>query len=583
MDTNPSYASRSTTRAARLVLCGALVAALGAAGCGPSDGGAEAVDTWTASSDGGLSDGAETGTERDGSEEDAGDAGDVEGDEPGLVPTSEGPVRGTRTEGGEIWSFRGIPYAKPPTGDLRWRAPRDPEPRDSVFEADAYGPACPQSTSGSSVSDPGPTDEDCLTLNVWTPEPDPSGDRPVMVWLHGGGFIQGSSRVSYPGGTDLYAGGNLAEQDVVIVTLNYRLGPLGFLAHSDLVGEDSAYGAAGNYGFLDQVAALEWVRDNIEAFGGNPDDVTLFGESAGAISACGHLAAQRSRGLFDRVVMQSGSCPLYLRHLDEKQGETVSALDQGERIARKLGCEGEGISCLRSKSTEEIFDAISPTIGRFGDGEQFGPIVDGEVFQQTFWESMENGDVADVPLLAGTNADEGTLFAQSYRGYTEQQYRDWVNDNFSNRAEGVLNEYPPSDYSEPWRAIAAIIGDTFFTCPTRWALRAHVAHGHRAFGYLFSHVTPYGSRNNLGSFHGSELTFVFGNFIRGTVPQSEIALSNRMQSYWTQFATEGDPGSEDDLDWPNYSLADDQLLEFQTPEPTTRSGYRKAKCEFWAQ
>ena len=504
-------------------------------------------------------------------------------DRPGLVETTEGPVRGEEVgDVGAIWQFLGIPYAKPPTGDLRWRAPREPAERSEVLEADNFMPACPQPERPTNPGDPGPTSEDCLGLNVWTPSPDPDAKAPVMVWIHGGGFLEGSSRVNYPGQTFLYAGRKLAQRGVVVVTLNYRLGPLGFFAHPDLIGDDSEYDAAGNYGFLDQIAALEWVQRNIEQFGGDPDQVTLFGESAGGISACGHLVSPKSQGLFDRVIMQSGSCPLQIRWLDEKKRGLESAVTQGERIAEKLDCGDGGLSCLRDVPAETFFEKMETTYAPGADGEAFGPIVDGDVFPKPIWKLVEAGEAASVPLLAGTTADEGTIWASRYKNYSTDQYETWVEETFPDRAEGVLAQYPASDYGAPWKAIAAILGDTAFKCSTRWTTRLHVADGHTAFHYLFSHVTPYGERNDLGAFHGSELTFVFGNFIRPNVPMHEFGLSQKMMAAWTAFAKTGNPGSTDALDWEPYSLIADQTRDFQTGGLGTRTGYRKDACEFWA-
>lgn len=542
-------------------------------------------DGWTPSSIDAVADDTDSSDEADAWAADTADAApDGTDSTESVVPTTEGPVRGVESPGNEdIWSFLGIPYAMPPTGKLRWRAPREPEKRDDVFAADSFGPACPQPERPSNNSDPGPTDEDCLTLNVWTPELDDEKKLPVMVWIHGGGFTEGSSRLVFPGVTHLYSGRRLAERDVVVVTLNYRLGPLGFFAHPDLIGSDPEYKTAGNYGFLDQVRALEWVRDNVANFGGDPENITLFGQSAGGISVCGHLVAKKSRGLFDRAIMQSGGCPLFLRWLKQKKRGMESAVTQGQRIAKKLECEGKGLSCLRSKSTKEIFDKLKLTYQPYGEGEQFGPIVDGAVFDKPIWKHLEAGEAADVPLMAGATADEGTLWGVNYQGMSEKKYQTWVQDNFPDRSMGILKEYPVDDYGAPWKAVSAILGDIFFTCPTRWALQTHVADGHRAYGYLFSHVTPYGKSNQLGAFHASELTFLFGNFIRRNVPKDAFDLSNRMQTYWTNFAKDADPAKAGGQSWPNYSLLSDEILEFTTPKLGTTSAYRKPYCDFWAQ
>lgn len=516
----------------------------------------------------------DAGTTSDSERRDGSEAG------PWIVETAEGPVQGVNDSG---WTFLGIPYARPPTGERRWSAPRRPESWEEPLVADEYMDSCPQPSQSNQLADPGPTSEDCLGLNVWAPSRDPDADAPVLVWIHGGAFLFGSSRVTYPDGTQLYDGRKLAQRGVVVVSLNYRLGPFGFLAHPEMVGDDPEYEAAGNYGFLDQVAALEWVQRNIDAFGGDPDNVTLFGESAGGISICGHLVADVSRDLFDRAIMQSGSCPEYLRRLDEARGELDSAFAQGERVAEELGCGEEGLSCMREKSPEGILEALETTSQPSGNGEAFGPIVDGALFSGSFWSELEAGSGAEVPIIAGATRDEGTLWASPYASYSETQYEEWVEMNYPNRAEGVLEKYPAGDYEAPWKAIAAILGDVYFTCPARWTVREHTDQGNPAFHYLFSHVTDYGEQQNLGAFHGIELEFVFDNFVRPFIPQEERTLARRMQESWLQFAREGSPGSVGDREWPRYDLESDQTLVFDTGTVETRTGYRSEYCEFWAQ
>ena len=498
----------------------------------------------------------------------------------GVVSTTEGPVRGQSDDG--VWSFLGLPYAKPPVGGLRWRAPQPPEPRSDTFEADAFGPSCPQSESAFQFGTSGTQNEDCLTLNIWTPDIDPNQPLSVMVWIHGGGFIQGSSKYSL-NGTYLYDGADLSEENVVVVTLNYRLGALGFLAHEAFIGEGADQPKAGNYGLLDQTRALEWVRDNISNFGGDPTDITVFGESAGGVSVCALMASPLADGLFDSAVMQSGNCLERMRRLDEQFGEQEAATDQGARFAEAIGCKGadDVAACLRSKSTDQILNTLPGTVGNLGDGESYGLIVDGHALDQTVFSALEDGSAAEVPFVLGVNADEGTLFVSGQRGLTKAQYEAAVRSYFPQIGDEVLSQYPSSDYSAPWKALAAIVGDTFFVCPTRQAARAHTASGSAAFTYYFGHVTAPGRQWGLGAFHASEIPFVFGNYTWAAVTGAERDLGASMQTYWTQFATDGAPGSADGLSWPVYEASADKGMYFEAGGTQTTSGFRSDYCDFW--
>ncbi|WP_168210517.1 carboxylesterase/lipase family protein [Persicimonas caeni] len=551
-----------------LAIC--LLAASTLAACGDDTNSNPAADT-----------GADTALEPDAGD-DVGDGvedADSRQTPEGRVDTTEGPVQGTEFAG--VWAFKGIPYAQPPVGEHRWKPPRAPAVRDGIFEAKSYGYACPQDASNT-LTQSGPTDEDCLTLNIWTSQLEPEEPLPVMFWIHGGGFIQGSTGQTIAGGTEVYDGVDLALEDVVVVTINYRLGALGFLAHEAFVGEDG-HPAAGNYGLLDQIQALSWVRDNIDRFGGDADKITIFGESAGGVSVCALMASPLTEGMFTGAIMESGNCLAQMRKLDVQNGQQEPATAQGERLAEAAGCAdaGDVAACMRGKSSDEILEALPGSISLLGDGEAFEPIIDGHVLDKSMARAIEDGSAHEVPFVIGVNADEGTLFTSSQQNMTETQYEDLVNATFPTIGAQVLEEYPAAEYDAPWKALAAIVGDVAFVCPSRKAARAHSTNANATFTYFFTHVTSAGRQTGLGAFHASELAFVFGNFGSFGGGGAEGELSGSMQTWWTQFAYDGAPGSDGTVDWPAYDAGADTWLQLDTDELGPTTGVRGDYCDFW--
>jgi para-nitrobenzyl esterase len=506
-----------------------------------------------------------------------------------TASTTEGPVQGTLSSG--VLSFLGIPYAQPPVGELRWKPPQAAEARADLLVADSFGPACPQDDSAVSFTQSGPTDEDCLTLNIWTPHRDldalaPGDGLPVMFWIHGGGFIQGSARQTVTGGTELYKGADLAVEQAIVVTMNYRLGALGFLAHSAFIGEDGHL-AAGNYGLLDQIQALEWVRDNIDSFGGDPDNITIFGESAGGVSVCALMASPLTAGMFDSAIMESGNCLSAMRKLDEVNGDNEAATDQGARLAESLDCDGAAAedvaACMRGKTADQILEAMPATIGLLGgDGEGFEPIIDGHVLDKSLAQAIEDGSAHQVPFVIGANADEGTIFTMAQADLTEQDYEDLVNTYFPIIGSDVLDLYPVGDYDDPRYALSAIIGDVAFVCPARRTARAHAANGNDAFTYFFTYVSAAGAQFNLGAFHASEVAFVFGNFGSFGGAGAEATLTNAIQTWWIQLAYDGAPGSAEGHAWPAYDATAEEWMQLDTTRLGVTSGVRGEYCDFWA-
>ncbi len=470
---------------------------------------------------------------------------------------------------GPLAIFLGIPYAQPPVGELRLRAPRPPRPWPGVRDATRFGPWAPQRAPASALTGdaPGAQDEDCLTLNVWTPGLD-DARRPVMVWIHGGGFTGGS------GASPLYRGGHLAERgDVVVVTLNYRLGILGFLAHPDLA-DDEAGGAQGNWGLLDQVTALEWVRDNIAAFGGDPDNVTIFGESAGGMSVTDLLCMPSAHGLFRRAIAQSGP----------PSGMPMARAE--ERAAKLLAQFGlSDPAGLREVALDALLEAQGTVLtSRAGEGLVLVPVVDGTSLPIAPLDAFAEGSAARVPFMVGTNRDEAKLFMVA-----DPKNRDPDEDLVLRRIEGglafdgidrspgaILDAYrraraargEPTDPRALWSAIES---DRMFRLGTLRAASAHARHQPETFCYLFTQESP-AMGGALGACHALEIPFVFGNLgapgmdrFAGHGPDAE-ALSAQMMDAWIGFARSGSPGHAGIPGWPRY---DEEKRSTMVFGPTT--------------
>jgi para-nitrobenzyl esterase len=486
------------------------------------------------------------------------------------VHTAAGCVRGAHD--GDIDVFRGIPYAAPPTGPLRWKPPQRPVAWHGERDATKFGKSCPQTDSP--LAGKLDTDEDCLTLNVWTPHPDTSAKLPVMVWIHGGSLTQGGSA------QPTYDGAHLAGQGVVLVSINYRLGPLGFFAHPALSAEDTNHHVSGNLGLHDQIAALEWVKANIAAFGGDPRSVTIFGESAGGESVCALMASPLARGLFTRAIVESAECVAPgtgLRELREPVGKLESAEAQGLRIAHALGCDGDGAAaCLRSKSPAELLSAAPPRFGFMGKGESYTFALDGYALPEAPAALLAAGKLASVPTMIGTTSNEASLFSQKIPIARALAYDAIVAKLFPGKARDVIAAYAPRSYASPKQAFDALVTDLVFTCPTRHAARAMREHQPNVYRYLFSHVTEQLRDKGLGATHTAELGFVFGTV--SSPSDAERALTAAMLGYWAQFARSGDPNHAGAPKWPAYDVARDTYLELGDTI-TSGEGLRTAGCD----
>jgi para-nitrobenzyl esterase len=464
-----------------------------------------------------------------------------------VVSTDKGAVRGVVEDG--VQKFWDIPYAAPPTGALRWKPPQPRATWSDVRDGTQPGVGCPQGINPltkTSVK----SDEDCLALNVFTA--DTSAKKPVMVFIHGGSFVFGA------GNDPIYDGAELAKRGVVVVTINYRLGALGFLGHPLLTAE-SENKASGNYGLLDQQAALAWVKTNAEKFGGDPANVTVFGESAGAISVCLHVVSPLGKGLFHRALSESGTCTLVTTPLhDPGTPAEDSAEERGKRFMTEVGCSD--LACLRAKPVDDLL-AKQPSALIDAKDIGFAPNIDGYVVPSDPRKLLISGPANDVPYLFGSNADEGSIFAQGVAIANETQYEAAVRAANPAIADELLKIYPASEYPSPKAAYEALLGEGLFNCPARASARA-VSGRAPAYLYHFEHPTPIGKTLGYGVFHASELWFVFGGFANyyATPTGDDKQLSDAMGGYWTRFAETGDPNGDSAVMWPRYDTSDTAMI-----------------------
>ena len=465
--------------------------------------------------------------------------------------------------------FKGIPYAEPPTGALRWKPPVKNASYPTGRDALASGPICSQRKLGETTIDP-TSSEDCLYLNVWLPrQPGPS---PVMIYFPGGAYVIGGAAEPEFDGRKLSKAGH-----VIVVVASYRLGPLGFASHKALASEDPAHPNSGNYGLLDQREVMRWVQRNIYELGGDTSRITIFGESAGAGSVCVHTVSPGSKGLFTSAIMQSPPCTAY-PFPDRAKSEA-----QGEQLATALGCSGDDASvrsCMRAHTSDEVIEALPlKTHIIYGPGVDWGPVVDGDVLPDQPLTLLAHGDSADVPVIVGSNADEGTLFfAENDSINTEADLRSLLGELFPPATvEATIAHYPITSSAKG--TANHILGD-IFVCDARRIARYHAAAGRRAYRYYFARAF-FDIILDLGSFHGAELPFVFGNALKG-LPVLLIGrpLRDAIQGYWTTLAAAGDPNGGKRPMWSPYDPISDISMRLDLPVAAAK-GVRAADCDFW--
>ncbi len=488
----------------------------------------------------------------------------------GVVNTESGPLRGV--EGDGITVFKGIPYASPPVDSRRWRPPEPPVCWDGIRSATMFGSICMQPGVAADPESEPIGSEDCLTLNVWTPDPRRGAHLPVLVFVHGGYFTWGSSSARI-NGVEVYDGARLASEGrAVVVTINYRLGVLGFIGHPALT-KESPHHASGNYGLLDQVAALSWVQRNIEGFGGDPTRVTLFGQSAGAISTASLYASPLARGLFAGAIMHSGSGAAH--PLSESE-------QAGVELARNVACDDQRdvLGCLRARSPAQLVTGLPES---FGGGYGFGPTIDGWVLPEQPLDLVREGRGNHVPLVVGVTADEYTTMIRNHIDRpidNEANYAAFLRGRLgAGRATAILERYPADGYASPSAALVAFFGDVSFVCPSRQFTRAAALHA-PVRRFVYRHVFENGPLAHLRAAHGFDLMMVFGNFVDVVPTASERQLSDGMRAAWARFAATGDPGDAHELQWPVYDPQADTYLELDVP-PQIAQGFRRSECDYW--
>ena len=489
---------------------------------------------------------------------------DSQGHDSNLVFTLDGPVRGTTV--GDLQEFLGIPYAAAPTGNRRWTPPAPHARWSAPLDATHFGKHCPQPERAALAAN---ASEDCLFLNVYSSSDEREDLQPVMVWIHGGSLVTGKS-------DDYDPTGLIERGGVVVVTINYRLGALGFLTHPALDAEGHKFA---NYGLMDQQKALDWVRSNIRFFGGDPDNVTIFGESAGGQSVTSHLTSPDSHGLFEHAIVESGAYALTLPSVPTAEA-------QGTAFAASVGCGNQTAACLRAASVASLV-ANEATV--------YITTQDGQVLPASPMQAFASGQFNRTPVLQGSNHDEYRLFVASQFDLhgvplTAAAYPAAIAafpTIGAAKAAQVVAEYPLGNYPSADVAYATAIGDTLFSCSARrsnillssWVPSfAYEFNDENAPSFLPPVSFPYGAT------HAFELSYLFNlSFLPAPgFTAAQVELANTMKDYWTAFARNGRPRAEDTPHWPKYSAQADDILSLVPPRPRLESNFASVHhCGFW--
>lgn len=493
-----------------------------------------------------------------------------------LVHIDDGDVQGQLNDGTR--EFLGIPYAAPPVGSLRFSPPAAPTPWVTPLDATEYPPGCsqlPTLTNGDTRIE----NEDCLYLNVWVPDTVATKPRPVMFWIHGGSNTSGSTAdfVPFPGyeTSRLYDGHTLAKTgDVIVVTVNYRLNVFGFFGAAELAAEDPLYPHAGNQGLLDQRAAMMWVRDNIAAFGGDPNNVTIFGESAGSFDVCAHVVSPMSQGLFHKAISQSGGCTVGVQ-------SAAKSVEAANIIIEALGCDmaPDKMACLRAVPTDQLLD-VGPLVA-LTDETNLALSVDGGFLTEHPRETFNTMGKTKIPYMMGANSDEGTLFFIGTPELTESEYSAELVTRFGTHAAEIEALYPASNFDTPKKALIRVFGDSSLVCSTYDVGRRYSAAKNKAYAYQFARQPPLAFINflEIGVFHGLEIGYVFGSV--GAPTPVDALLSTVMQGYWTSFARKGKPKVKHAPGWAPFKSKTWKQMRLNAPIAKTED-FRRAECEYWS-
>ena len=493
-----------------------------------------------------------------------------------TADTREGQLVGQVDRDG-VASFLGVPYAAPPLGADRWREPRPPRPHPPL-EATAFHLPCsqiplPEAGDPLGRSKPVASSEDCLYLNVWVPPHDPGDRLPAMVWLPGGQYLRGSAAQ--------YDGAQLARLGrVIVVTTDYRLGPLGFLAHPALTAE-SARHTSGNEALFDHLQALSWLRANLAAFGGDPERVTLFGESAGSASTCAMLTSPLARGLFQRAILESDACP------GKEDTPSLASREQfGRRLADALGCGSDDLAgelaCMRGKTADQVMTAIplAKVFGDDGSGVGYRFNNDGVMLRESPEDAVRAGRFQHLPIMLGTTDNEMGRYVGGFAIHSADEFRARIARDWPDHARVLAERYPVDDNVAD--QLAALYSDWGMTCPTRRDARWFAGAGVATYLYRFTHV-PNLMGGKAGAFHGSELVYLFPSVFKSrglAYDDRDRALAQLMIGYWARFAATGDPNGGGAPAWPRYTAGADPHLAIDLP-PRAGSQLRRAECDTW--
>ena len=547
-----------------------------------------------------------------GSPTDAAVAGDgaasFDGGNP-VVTVAGGQLQGHAD--GSVFAFLGIPYAAPPVGPLRWKQPQPAQPWTGVLDASQFGNRCAQNASSTNMTAASMT-EDCLYLNVWTPNPSAS-KLPVMVWMHGGGNFGGSASdpvpFAGPDGGYFYEGATLSGNGAVVVTFNYRLGLFGFFPHPGLADEGSK---AGNQALWDQRFALQWVQANIGQFGGDPQNVTIFGESAGSYDVCLHVASAPKPPLFERAISESGGCTTRQPTLAEAQPLALAvaaevgcpapglaeAADGGDDASPEDASSGDAsladsLACLRQLTTATLLGTNEESTSS-GLAEIFSAVVDSDFLSDQPRTLYQNANTAKVPYLLGSNNDEGTLFELGATPVTDQpSLSAAVAQKFGDAGAQLATLYPLSEFDggdpNPYQAaLTRMVGDSLIVCETYDS--ALLASGQPVDVYSYNFDIPVvipgivGSSPGeefLGASHGSELPYVFGTGGKLATGAQQTTQAQLIERYWTRFAGTANPSGGTDLAWPAFSATANERMQFTLQGPSVITNFRTSECAFW--